>query len=89
MTLAILSMVGRPLATSSANISGDVSAVEPHEALAQLGDRLDMLIDAGRTPGGSASTVLSVVEKPYRILRQGPVSKEEIETLLGNEVVVG
>ncbi|RMH24502.1 MAG: threonylcarbamoyl-AMP synthase [Candidatus Hydrogenedentota bacterium] len=89
VTLAILSMVGRPLATSSANISGDVSAVEPHEALAQLGDRLDMLIDAGRTPGGSASTVLSVVEKPYRILRQGPVSKEEIETLLGNEVVVG
>jgi len=38
-----------------------------------------MILDGGVTPGKNASTVLDVSENPPRILREGMVSRKEIE----------
>lgn len=67
-----------PMAVSSANLSGDHSTREAGEVLAQLDGRFDLLIDGGRSPGGSPSTVVDFRARPINILRQGPITMEQL-----------
>jgi L-threonylcarbamoyladenylate synthase len=67
-----------PLATTSANLSGSPSALNAIEVLEQLKGRIDLVLDGGPSPGGQASTVVDLISDEPRILREGPVSFEEI-----------
>jgi L-threonylcarbamoyladenylate synthase len=84
LALALLSLSG-PLAVTSANLSGQPSAVTAQEVLAQLGGRVHLVLDGGRTPGGIPSTVVDCTANTPVILRVGPVSAEQIEATLGTE----
>ena len=53
--------------------------------LAQLGGRIDGVLDGGPCSVGVESTILDLTVAPYRILRQGGLLKEQIETVLGRE----
>jgi L-threonylcarbamoyladenylate synthase len=75
---ALIRAAGAPLATTSANISGQASAVTAAEAEAQLGGRVALVLDGGRCPGGVASTVLDLTGPTPRILRAGPIALAEI-----------
>jgi L-threonylcarbamoyladenylate synthase len=79
--LALLIRTG-PLAVTSANRSGgpDCSTVE--EVLAQLGGRIDLILDGGRTPGGTPSTVVDCTGEQPLILRSGPVTEAMIRQAL-------
>ena len=72
-----------PMAVTSANLSGQPSPSTVKEVFAQLGGRIALIIDGGRTPGGVPSTVVDCVEAEPRVLREGPISKDEIQTFLG------
>ena len=71
-----------PLAVTSANLSGKASALTAEEVQVQLGERIDLILDGGRVPGGVASTVLDCNEDEFRILREGPISWEDIHLKL-------
>ena len=69
--------VGTAIVGTSANLSGQPSALTAEEARAQLGDKVDLIID-GECPGGKESTVVDLTgEKPI-ILRPGALSREEL-----------
>lgn len=74
--------LGRPLAATSANISGHSSPVTAQEVAEQLGDRIPLILDGGPAPGGIASTVVDLTQSPPRILREGPIGREELASLL-------
>jgi L-threonylcarbamoyladenylate synthase len=76
-----------PMAVTSANLSGRPSPATAREVLDQLGGRIALIIDGGTTPGGIASTVVDCTGPEPLILRAGPVSKEEIRTVLGLDSV--
>lgn len=78
-----LRLLGRtgPLATTSANRSGERNAVTAQEVVEQIGSEVDLIIDGGPCPGGVPSTVVDCTGPDLRILRQGAVSKESIEAL--------
>jgi L-threonylcarbamoyladenylate synthase len=78
LTLALLRAFGRPLATTSANRSGQPAALTADEVLEALGDRVAVVVDGGRAPGGVASTVADVTVSPPRVLRAGPVSLADL-----------
>ncbi len=78
---ALLRLSG-PLAVTSANLSGQSSATTAEEVLTQLGNRIDLLLDGGQTPGGVASTVIDCTAEPPVILRPGPIRAAEIEAAL-------
>lgn len=82
---AILRAAG-PMAVTSANISGQPSPSTAEEVYAQLGGRIDLIIDAGKTPGGIPSTVVDCTGNQLRILRQGPISLAEIKSRLSSRV---
>jgi L-threonylcarbamoyladenylate synthase len=67
-----------PLATSSANISGDRNTLTAAEVLEQLDGRIPLVLDGGPVPGGVPSTVVDCTQDPPRILRQGALSADEI-----------
>ena len=77
VALALMRLTG-PLAVTSANISGSASPVTAHEVLVQLGGRIPLVLDGGRTPGGISSTVVDCTSGEPRILRLGPISLQEI-----------
>ncbi len=85
-TLAVIKALGRPLACPSANLSGQPSPRSAGDVLAQLGGRIDGVLDGGPCSVGVESTILDLTVAPYRILRQGGLLKEQIETVLGREV---
>ena len=67
-----------PLAVTSANRADGPSPLDARQVLAQLGDRLPLLLDGGRVPDGLPSTVVDCTGLDPKILRPGPVSLEEI-----------
>ncbi|UCF19341.1 MAG: L-threonylcarbamoyladenylate synthase [Gemmatimonadota bacterium] len=88
--LALLGRWRRPLTSTSANRAGGTPARRLSDALPLFRDRPDLAdsevpvlaIDAGLTVGTLPSTIVSFVESPPRLLREGPVARREIESLL-------
>ena len=64
-----------PITTTSANRHGRPSPVTCDEARAQLGDAVDLYVDAGPTPLGQESTVVDLSGAKPRIVRQGALPK--------------
>ena len=62
-----------PLAVTSANHSGDPSAVQVDDFLSVLGDKLDLVIDGGKTTGGVSSTVVDCSGDKIKLLRAGAI----------------
>ena len=80
---ALLSAAGRPIAAPSANRSGRVSPTEAAHVVEELGDRVALVLDGGRTPVGLESTVLDLSGEAPALLRPGGVALEELTELLG------
>jgi L-threonylcarbamoyladenylate synthase len=84
VTRCLISMLGAPLAATSANLSGQPEAVTAEEAYAVFGDQVQLYLDGGRCPGGVPSTVVDLTVDPPVIRRRGPLSSE-VEVLLGDK----
>jgi L-threonylcarbamoyladenylate synthase len=79
--LELLSLAG-PLAATSANRSGEPSPSTAQAVLAQLEGRIPLILDGGTTPGGIASTVVNCTESDPVIVREGPISLEQLKMAL-------
>ena len=83
VAIALIAALGRPLATTSANCSGEPSPTMAIEVRAALGSDVDLIIDGGRCPGGVESTVVDVSEGAPRLLRQGLAPWRDIVAACG------
>ena len=82
---ALLRAAG-PMAVTSANISGQLSPSTAEEVYAQLGGRIALIIDGGKTPGGIPSTLVDCTGDKIKILREGPITLEEIKSKLSSPI---
>jgi L-threonylcarbamoyladenylate synthase len=78
---ALLRAAG-PMAVTSANISGGQSPVTAEQVFEQLAGRIPLIIDGGRTPGGLPSTLVDCTAPELKILREGPITLEELRAAL-------
>jgi len=76
--IALIEGSGAPLVGTSANLSGRPNPLTAADVRTQLGDNIDLIIDGGRCPGGTESTVVDVTGKKPKILREGAISMEEL-----------
>jgi L-threonylcarbamoyladenylate synthase len=74
----IIRRSGVPVAAPSANPFGYLSPTRAEHVVAQLGDRVDFIVDGGRCPVGVESTVLDLSSDPPLILRPGGLPVELI-----------
>lgn len=82
IALKLIELVGVPLATSSANISGEPAFTNLSSIQEVFKDKIDYYIDGGDSKIGVASTVVRVTDDDVIILREGTISKEQIEEAL-------
>ena len=77
---------GKPYTTTSANKSSGLNPYTVKESLYQLDKNkvslINLIVDAGPLPHLKPSTIVNVTGDSFKILRQGPIKKEEIEKAL-------
>ena len=84
LALALIAAAG-PLLATSANVSDQPDTLGADEVLiafATRQDELDAVLDGGPVPGGVPSTVVDLSVDPARVLRQGPVTRDQLATVI-------
>jgi L-threonylcarbamoyladenylate synthase len=82
----MLAAVAAGVAAPSANVFGHTSPTTAAHVWADLGDRVDMILDGGPCAIGVESTIVDLSADEPMILRSGGISPETIEALLGRPV---
>jgi L-threonylcarbamoyladenylate synthase len=80
---AILAAFGGAIVAPSANRSGHVSPTAAAHVAADLGGRIDLIVDGGPTPVGLESTIVGCLADSLVLLRSGGLPRERIEAVLG------
>jgi tRNA threonylcarbamoyl adenosine modification protein (Sua5/YciO/YrdC/YwlC family) len=68
--LALVRMLGRPIVSTTANISGGAPLTHPEDIRDRFGPGLDLVVDGGDIPG-ELSTVVQVQDGAVTVLREG------------------
>jgi len=79
---------GGAIIGTSANISGKMAPITIHDAIKQIGEDVDMIIDGGPTKYKTPSTIIDVSITPPVILRVGAIPPEAIEEFLGIKIKI-
>jgi len=79
LAAALARAVDSPITGTSANISGKPGCVTAKEVYSSLGRGVDLILDGGETKGGKGSTILDVTVNPPEIIREGMISREQLQ----------
>ncbi|MDR0942552.1 MAG: threonylcarbamoyl-AMP synthase [Holosporales bacterium] len=77
LLLDLINGLGNPIAAPSANISGMEPCRSYEAAVNTFGDKVPLIINGG-TRGSIASTIVNLSIKPYKVAREGSVTKKEL-----------
>jgi len=77
--VALIDGLGAPILGTSANLSGRPSALTAGEVYSQFDNRVDLVIDGGRCPGGRESTIVDVTGEAPVVLREGALALRELK----------
>lgn len=86
MALELLQQFGSGLVAPSANLFGRISPTDEAAVLAELANKVDLVLPGGRSKVGIESTILDLHQRPFTLLRQGMIRKEELEAFLGEPI---
>ncbi|OGM24650.1 threonylcarbamoyl-AMP synthase [Candidatus Woesebacteria bacterium RIFCSPLOWO2_01_FULL_39_61] len=79
-----------PYTTTSANISGEANPYSIEQVLKQLSKEkqtfVDLMVDVGSLPQLKPSTLIDLTQSPPKILREGPISKKDLEKVIGKVI---
>ena len=85
ITRDLLKKLSYPLAAPSANISTKISPVSKNDVKEEFGNKINLILDGGRSKIGVESTILNLVDKP-QILRLGGIPKNQIKKYLKTDL---
>lgn len=80
---ALIQTADIPVAAPSANLAGRPSPTSAAHVIADLADRIDLVLDGGEIVYGVESTVLDLTSDPPVVLRPGPITVEDLKSDLG------
>lgn len=79
---AIIAAAGGALAVTSANLSGAEAAVDVASLDAELIAHVGLVVDGGRCPGGTPSTVVDLTGATPTVLREGAIPTAQVLAIL-------
>lgn len=88
IAISLINYAGCPIATPSANISGKPSGTNIQSIMNDFKENVDFYIDGGESKIGKPSTIIHVIDGIPHILRQGSITKEEIEKVTGKKAII-
>jgi len=78
----LMSACAVPITSTSANLSGGPNPTSISEISADVLERVDVVIDAGPSPGNIPSTVYDISQEPFQLLRAGVIPEADITDAL-------
>ena len=87
IALELIYKAGTPIAAPSANEFGKLSPTEAIHVEKQLGEKVDIILDGGPCEVGVESTIIQISGTEVSLLRHGGLPVEEVEELIGAEVI--
>lgn len=81
IALELIKYAGVPIATPSANLSGKPTGTNFKDIIKDFDGKADYFIDGKISKTGFASTIIKVTDEVPHILRQGPITKEQIRNV--------
>jgi len=84
---ALVKALGRPMTATSANPSGQPAARTVEQARHYFAGRIEIFIDGGELTSRTGSTVAEISSERIRIIRQGDISKEDLQRVAGKNRV--
>lgn len=75
---ALVGRVGRPITTTSANLSGFPPSLHVKHLQKYFGEKLKCVIDGGECEPSRGSTVVDMTEETMRIIREGAIPAEAV-----------
>ncbi|MFB6489759.1 MAG: L-threonylcarbamoyladenylate synthase [Thermoproteus sp. AZ2] len=82
--LKLIELSGTAIAAPSANKAGRPSPTRAEHVVEDLGEAVDVVLDAGPTFFGVESTIIDVTRGRPVLLRPGPFTAEEIKAIFGD-----
>ncbi len=79
VALALLQAVGKPIVATSANKSGNAAPCDAQDAIDQIGSKVSIVLDSGKTELGVASTIVDVSQPSPSVLRRGTIGEDDIK----------
>ena len=86
VTLKLIEYAGVPIATPSANLSGKPTGTNFKDVIKDFDGKADYFIDGKISKTGFASTIIKVTDGIPNILRQGPITEEQIKKMKKNYI---
>ena len=77
-----------PIAAPSANKFGYISPTSARMVYEQLNDKVDIILDGGKTRYGIESTIVYIENEDVYILRLGAIEIEKIESVINKKVII-
>lgn len=77
-TRAVIAAAGEPLWMTSVNRGGEAPEVTPDGIARVFADEVDLLVDDGPSPLGTASTIVRATGDELEVLREGILSRDEV-----------
>lgn len=88
VALKLIEFSETSIAAPSANLSGRPSPTSAEHVIQDLYGRVDVIIDSGKTLFGVESTIINVLTDPPTLLRPGPITVEQIKSIIGIDVKI-
>ncbi|GIV02801.1 MAG: hypothetical protein KatS3mg015_1631 [Fimbriimonadales bacterium] len=82
IALALVRAAGCPLVATSANESGKPPPSDCKQAIEQVGPFCAFALDAGPAEMGVASTVITLAQRPFGVIREGGLSPDAVARAL-------
>ena len=82
ITRKILAGLNYPLTAPSANISGEDPTTTAEQVKDRLGNKVNLILDAGICRGGEPSTLVDTTQNPIRLVRAGAINFKSIQESL-------
>ncbi|MBQ2638676.1 threonylcarbamoyl-AMP synthase [Candidatus Saccharibacteria bacterium] len=79
---SLIREAGTPLATTSANLSGELAKAELSEIKEEILENVDFVLEDNEKRSNIPSTIVQVINGEIKILREGAITKEELGNVL-------
>ena len=84
VALLLAKYLGGAIIGTSANITGHPSPKSAEEAIRELGDKVNYVIDSGPALHGVPSTIIDLTQRPPKIIREGAIKINTLRKFIKN-----
>jgi len=84
---SIIQAAGVPMVAPSANLSGKSTGIEIKTIIADLGEKVDYILDSGDVDSIMPSTIVKLEDDKIIVIREGKIKKKDIDkVILSNDL---